>query len=297
MREVVVVDRVTKIYPNGVKANVDVSMRVYGNEIVCVMGPNGAGKTTLIRQIIGMLKPTSGVIRVFGVDPLIHQDLVKRMVAYSPQLPIYYPAQKVLEVADFFAKISKTPRDRVREVLEALGLWDIRDRLGYQLSPGERKLLLLALALIKGGELLVLDEPTAFMDVLKKRSVWSMLLEERRRGRTLIVVSHDVEEVRRIGDEIYVMFAGRIVAHVKSPSDLSRGVEVRVYYGKLDDIAPFFKKGDVKISEGSLIARYNQLVEAIEDLEGLAANPISRDVKLFLEYPSLESIVESFTGK
>ena len=157
---VVLAERVTKVYPNGVKANVDVSIVVRDCEVVCIMGPNGAGKTTFVRQVMGMLKPTSGVIRVFGVDPAEKQDYVRRRISYTPQLPLTFPAHKVLEVAEYIADLSGTPRSTVREVLEKLGLWDIRERLGYQLSIGQRKLLLLAMSLIKGGDLMILDEPT-----------------------------------------------------------------------------------------------------------------------------------------
>lgn len=195
MQEIVVVDKVTKVYPSGVAANVDVSLKACSGEVLCIMGPNGAGKTTLIRQIVGIFRPTSGTVRVFGVDPVKHQDYVKRRVAYVPQLPIYYPAHRVVEVAKYVAELSGTHLDRVREVLEALDLWRVRDALGYQLSAGQRKLLLVALALIKSGDLLVLDEPTSFVDFLKKRVIWSTLLREGA-GKTMIVVSHDIEEVR-----------------------------------------------------------------------------------------------------
>jgi ABC-2 type transport system ATP-binding protein len=296
VQDVVVVDRVTKVYPNGVEANVDVSLRVCSGEIACVLGPNGAGKTTLIRQVMGILRPTRGSVRVFGLDPVVHQGVVKRRIAYVPQLPVYYPHETVVGISEFFAKLYGVPLGCVKEVLEALDLWGIRDRKGEGLSPGERKLLLFALALIKGGDLYVLDEPTAFMDVLKKRTSWEMLLGERREGKTMIVVSHDVEEVRRICDRIYIMFGGRLVASIASPSELSRGVEVRVYYGRPGDIADFFRRGEVKVSEESLVARYAQLADAVGDLQEFALSPVSREARVFLEYPSTESIVEFLGG-
>jgi ABC-2 type transport system ATP-binding protein len=297
VREVVVVDRVTKIYPNGVKANIEVSVRACSSEVVCIMGPNGAGKTTLVRQIIGLLKPTSGVIRVFGVDPVKRQDYIKKKVAYTPQLPLTYPAHRVLEVSKYVAELSNTPFEHVKEVLEELDLWSVRDRLGYQLSIGQRKLLLLALALIKSGDLLILDEPTTFVDIFKKRLMWSVLLEERKRGKTMIIVSHDIEEVRRLCDRVYIMVAGRIAGKLDSLSDISRGVEVKVYYEKPGEITHLFKRGVVKVYEGLLIAEYNQLIEALEDLENLAINGLNRDIRVLLEYPSVEYIVESLFNK
>jgi len=295
VQEVVVVDRVTKVYPSGVMANVEVSLRVCSGEVLCIMGPNGAGKTTLIRQIIGILRPTSGTVRVFGVDPVRRQDYVKRRVAYVPQLPVYYPAYRVVEVAKYVAELSGTHLDRVREVLEALDLWRVRDVLGYQLSAGQRKLLLVALALIKGGDLLVLDEPTSFVDFLKKRVIWSTLLRERA-GRAMIVVSHDIEEVRRLCDRVYVMFAGRVVGRVDAQSDLSRGVEVRVYYRDPREVASLVRRGVTRVSEDLVVARYGRLADALEDLESLASSELSREVRVVLEYPSMEYIVETLSG-
>ena len=296
MQEIVVVDRVTKVYPSGVAANVDVSLKACSGEVLCIMGPNGAGKTTLIRQIVGILRPTSGTVRVFGVDPVKHQDYVKRRVAYVPQLPIYYPAHRVVEVAKYVAELSGTHLDRVREVLEALDLWRVRDALGYQLSAGQRKLLLVALALIKGGDLLVLDEPTSFVDFLKKRVIWSTLLRERA-GKTMIVVSHDIEEVRILCDRVYIMFAGRVVGRVDAQSDLSRGVEVRVYYRDPREVASLVRRGVTKVFEGFVAASYRQLADALEDLESLAASELSREARIVLEYPSMEYIVETLSGK
>jgi len=122
MQEVVLVNRVTKIYPNGVKANIEVSMSACSGEVVCIMGPNGAGKTTLIRQIMGLLKPTSGFLRVFNLDPVKHQDYIKRKASYTPQLPLTYPAHRVIEVSKYVGELSGTSLDRVRDFLEALDL-------------------------------------------------------------------------------------------------------------------------------------------------------------------------------
>ena len=297
MREIVVVDRVTKIYPNGVRANIDVSLRACSGEVVCIMGPNGAGKTTLIRQIIGILKPTSGVVRVFGRDPVKHHNYIKRRIAYTPQLPLTYPAHRVIEVAKYVAELSNTPFERVREVLELLGLWSSRDNLGYQLSVGQRKLLLLALALIKGGDLLILDEPTTFLDVFKKKLAWSALLEEKKRGKSMLIVSHDIEEVRRLCDRVYIMVAGRVAGKLDSLSGINGGVEVKVYCERPSELIHLFRRGSVKVYDELLVVEYTHLLDALEDLENLAVNGVNRDIRVMLEYPSVEYILESLLAK
>lgn len=287
-------ENVTKIYPNGVKANVDVSIDVYDGEVVCIIGPNGAGKTTLVRQIMGILKPTSGRISVFGVDPIEKQDYIRKMVSYTPQLPLTFPAHKVIEVAKYVAELSNTPWSRVQEVLEYLGLWSVRDRLGYQLSVGQRKLLLLAMSLIKGSDLIILDEPTSFVDVFKKRTVWDILAEERKSGKTILMVSHDLEEVKRLCDRVYLMVYGRVVTELSSLEKVRGGAEVRIVSKYANKIAQLFKRGDISVSEALVSIKYQSLLDALEDLENLAANGEYRDdVRVYLEYPSLESLIES----
>jgi len=243
---------------------------------------------------MGILKPTSGRITVLGVDPALNQEYIRKSVSYAPQLPLTFPAHKVIEVVDYIARLSGTPRDHAKEVLVSLGLWDTRERLGYQLSVGQRKLLLLAISLIKGGELAILDEPTSFLDVFKKRVVWEILSGEKRKGKTILMVSHDLEEVRRLCDRAYLLVYGRVAAQFSSLERIRGGAEVRVVSKYADKIAPLFKKGVVSAGEGWVSVKYGSLIDALEDLENLAVNGEYRDdLRVYLEYPSLESMIES----
>jgi len=292
---VVAAEKVTKIYPNGIKANVNVSVEVYRGEAVCLMGPNGAGKTTLVRQVIGVLKPTSGKITVLGSNPVEKQDVIRKEVSYTPQLPLVYPSHKVIEVAKFIADLSGTPYTRVHEVLQSLGLWGVRDKMGYQLSVGQRKLLLLALSLIKNSELLILDEPTSFIDIFKKRLVWDILAHEKSRGKTILLVSHDLEEVKRLCDRVYLMVYGRVVNHFSTLEKVEGGAEVRLMTKYADKVAQLLKRSVIAVNEGLVVARYRSLLDALVDLENLAFNGELRDdVKIYLEYPSIETLLESY---
>lgn len=292
---VVIVEKVTKIYPNGVKANVGVSVEVYRGEAVCLMGPNGAGKTTLVRQVIGVLKPTSGKVTVLGFNPAENQDIIRKEVSYTPQLPLVHPSHKVIEVAKYIADLSGTPCTRVQEVLQSLGLWGVKDRLGYQLSVGQRKLLLLALSLIKNSELLILDEPTSFIDIFRKRMVWDILAREKNKGRTILLVSHDLEEVKRLCDRVYLMVYGKVVNHFSTLEKIEGGAEVKLMTRYADKVAQLLKRGIMTVNEGFVIAKYKSLLDALVDLENLVFNGELRDdVKVYLEYPSIETLLESY---
>lgn len=295
MREpMVLAEKLTKIYPNGVKANVEVDLLVNAGEAVCIMGPNGAGKTTLVRQVMGLLKPTSGKITVLGANPVEKQDYVRKRVAYAPQLPLAFPSHKVIEVAEYMAELSGTPHYLVREILESMNLWNIRDRLGYQLSIGQRKLLLVALSLIKNSDMIILDEPTSFIDVFKKRVIWDTLAREKKNGKTVLIVSHDLEEVKRLCDRVYLMVYGRIIHHFTALEKVHGGAVVKVISKYADKIAQLFKKGIVNVENTTVAVKYSSLIDALEDLENLAVNGEYReDIRVFLEYPSLESIIES----
>ncbi|MEM4487436.1 MAG: ABC transporter ATP-binding protein [Desulfurococcaceae archaeon] len=289
---VIVAEKITKVYPNGVKANADVSLEVCSGETACIMGPNGAGKTTLVRQIMGLLKPTSGRITVLGFNPVERQEAIRRSVAYVPQLPLVFPAHRVIEVVRYVADLAGTPHTRVQEVLELLGLWDFRDRLGYQLSVGQRKLLLLAQALVKDSELMILDEPTSYIDVLKKRAVWDVLAYEKSKGKTLLLVSHDLEEVRRLCDRVYLMLYGRVVDVLSSLDSLHTWAEVKIISRFAGKLAQLFTRGDVNVGENIVVVKYQKLVDALQELEQLVINGEYRDdIRVYLEYPSVETIL------
>ncbi|MEM1702401.1 MAG: ABC transporter ATP-binding protein [Desulfurococcaceae archaeon] len=295
---VIFVKGVTKIYPNGIVANKDVAIEVNAGEITCVVGPNGAGKTTLIRQIIGLLRPTKGEIKVLGVDPFMSQSIIKREVGYVPQLPVMFPAHKPIEVLEYVASLARTRIDDVVNILERLGLNDVKDLLGYQLSLGLRKLVLMSIALIKNPRIMILDEPTSFMDIIRKKAVWDLISEFKCNNKAVLLVSHDLEEVRRLCERFYLMMNGQVVFHARSLPSLSEA-ELRIYPRNMDDsdlIKIMIRNGVIKYDSGTLIVNYDSLIKAAEDLEYIASNGVN-EIKLILEYPSFESFMEAVFKK
>jgi ABC-type multidrug transport system ATPase subunit len=179
----------------------DISFEIKENEKVCIIGPNGSGKTTLLRVILGLVKPDNGAINVFSRDP--------RDIGYLPQIPLQYPYHKVFDVIYYslrFAGFSSLKaKEKAIEWIKRVGLDS--DSVGLNLSGGERKLVLLAMAMAKDPKLLILDEPTNMIDIHKKKIVWNIIREFKG---TIIIVTHDLDEIW-LGDTIYFMKQGRIV--------------------------------------------------------------------------------------
>lgn len=244
---------------------------------------------------MGLLRPTSGRVRVLGVDPFMEQHVVRKNVGYVPQSPLTFPAHKVSEVLEYVVDLAGEKRVRVYELLKLLDLEDAKNVLGYQLSLGQRKLLLIAMALAKNPRILVLDEPTTFVDIIRKRVVWETILKLRSQNKTMLLVSHDVEEVKRLCDRVYVMFSGRVVYN-GGITDISKlgGVELRIYTHKPSEVAKKIKHGVTMTQENTLLVSYTTLSEALKDLSSLAdlsANGL--ELKLVLEYPSITSALLS----
>jgi len=211
-----------KVYPNGTRANDGLDLRICEGETVAVIGPNGAGKTTLIRQLLGLIRPTSGNITVLGRDISANPRLVKGLVGYVPQIPLSFPALTVDETIGYVLRMSRCRpqevRHRVTQTLELVGLAGMARMLGYQLSPGMVKLVLLGMALCQAHPLLVLDEPTAMVDIINRARIWKALASAG--GRTILLASHDLGEVRELCDRAYVVVGGRVIAE-GSPQALS----------------------------------------------------------------------------
>jgi zinc transport system ATP-binding protein len=209
----------------------NVSLAVRSREFVSVVGPNGSGKTTLIKMILGLVKPTTGEVRVFGKAP--HQ--VRTRVGYMPQsarLDPKFPATVLdvvlmgrLGVGAPFGPYNAADRVAARAALERVELWEIRTRPLSELSGGQRQRVLIARALAGEPELLVLDEPTANLDTRAETKLYE-LLEELNRERTIIIVSHDMGFVSRV---VKTVVCVKCDAEVHPTSELSSGVVHNVY--------------------------------------------------------------------
>lgn len=211
------VDNVSKTYPNGIRANQNISLSIEPGEAVGLVGPNGSGKTTLIQQILGVLKSGGGSITIDGKK----NDSSK--VAYVPQFPAIYPALTVCETvlaALYYIGISKkSALARAEAALERAGLSQISKQYTYALSGGQKKLLSVACALAQEKPYLILDEATAMVDILSKENIWSIVCEEKDKGAAVLIASHDISEIKRVCSSFVLMKNGEIVFRGK-PADI-----------------------------------------------------------------------------
>jgi ABC-2 type transport system ATP-binding protein len=205
-----VVDRVDLTVPRGT--------------ILGIIGPSGAGKTTTIRMLTGAIPPSSGEIRVLGVEPRRFHRSDRERIGYMPQLFTLYEdltaGENVDFVASLFGLLWRKRRRRVQEVLKVVDLWDARKRQAGKLSGGMQRRLELACALVHEPTLIILDEPTAGIDPLLRGSIWDELHRLRDSGRTLLVTTQHISEAEEC-DSVALIVNGRIVA-LASPDELRR---------------------------------------------------------------------------
>jgi ABC-2 type transport system ATP-binding protein len=186
-----------------------IDLTILPGEVVAFLGPNGAGKTSTIDIILGLSRPSSGEVSVFGMDP--HQAIRHGLVAAVMQTGGLLKDLTVRETARFTASLFAHSQP-VEAVLQRAGIADIADRRVGACSGGEQQRLRFAMALLSDPELLILDEPTTGMDVEGRRSFWSAIREDARQGRTVVFATHYLEEADAYADRIVLVRQGQIVA-------------------------------------------------------------------------------------
>lgn len=219
-----------KQYPGQAQpANQGISLQIHSGEIFGLLGENGAGKTTLVRQMVNLLRCTSGSITLYGRPVDCNPFYVPTHVGYMPQETHALNNLTVGEALYFSAHLRGLSRQAAqRERDELLTLWQIEElchRYSTRLSGGQRRLLRLAVSMAGGMPVLVLDEPTNDLDPLRRRLVWDVLRRvNHERGTTILFITHDAIEAEKVIDRVGIVHAGKLVA-VGRPSDLKREVD------------------------------------------------------------------------
>lgn len=196
----------------------DVSFTVARGEVFGVLGPNGAGKTTTVECVSGLRRPDSGTVRVLGSDPAAVGPGLRQRIGVQLQESHLPDRLRVWEALDLYASCYLAPVDP-RALMDEWGLADLRDRPFAKLSGGQKQRLFIALALVGGPELVVLDELTTGLDPQARRDTWDLVERVRDHGVTVVLVSHFMEEAERLCDRVMVIDGGRIVA-LDTPANL-----------------------------------------------------------------------------
>jgi len=208
------VSQLTKIYRGGFQALKGVDLTVEEGDFFALLGPNGAGKSTLIGIVASLVNKTSGKVEVFGHDLDRDPEAVKGCLGLVPQefnFNLFLPVvEVVLNQAGYYGVPRREARVRAERYLRQLDLWDRRDTEMRKLSGGLKRRLMIARALVHEPRLLILDEPTAGVDIEIRRSMWAFLREINRAGTTIILTTHYLEEAESLCRNVAIINHGRI---------------------------------------------------------------------------------------
>ena len=213
-----------KRYPTGTEALRGVSLEIGRGEFFGLLGPNGAGKSTLIHCTTGLAQPTAGSIRVFGHDAIDHYGEARLAVGLAPQdlnLDWFLTLEESLDYhGGYFGMPKKERRERTQELLEAFSLSSKKDERTRTLSGGMKRRLILARALMHRPRLLILDEPTAGVDLELRRELWRYLRRLHEEATTVLLTTHYIEEAEALCERVAFIRNGRILIE-GSPAELA----------------------------------------------------------------------------
>jgi ABC-2 type transport system ATP-binding protein len=215
-----------KIYPNGLQALKGISLEVEQGDFFALLGPNGAGKSTTIGIISSLVKKTSGTVRIFDVDMDADLETAKTYLGLVPQEFNFNQFEPVEEIvvnqAGYYGLERPLARERAEIYLKQLGLWDKRRIMARELSGGMKRRLMIARALVHEPRLLILDEPTAGVDIEIRRSMWAFLREINAQGTTIILTTHYLEEAESLCRSIAIIDRGMIIENTRMKNLLSQ---------------------------------------------------------------------------
>jgi ABC-2 type transport system ATP-binding protein len=209
------VSNLIKTYGNGVTALKGISLDVEEGDFFALLGQNGAGKSTTIGILCSLVNKTSGKISVFGHDIDENWELAKSCIGVVPQEVNFNPFEKIFQIlvnqAGYYGIPRKIAAQRAEYYLQKLGLWEKQDHIALRLSGGMKRRLMIARALINEPKLLILDEPTAGVDIELRHSLWEFLKELNRKGTTIILTTHYLEEAEHLCKNLAIIDHGEII--------------------------------------------------------------------------------------
>jgi ABC-2 type transport system ATP-binding protein len=267
-----------KTYAGGKTALHGVSFDVPRGQIFGLLGPNGAGKSTLINILAGLVNKTGGTAEIWGFDIDEHPRNAKRSIGIVPQEILFDPFFSPRETLEIYAGLYGVPKAerRTMELLRAVHLDDKADAYARTLSGGMKRRLLVAKALVHTPPVLVLDEPTAGVDIELRQQLWAYVRELNRQGVTVVLTTHYLEEAQELCDRIAIINHGRLIANEPTTTLLAKAQEKVVEVTLDRDIAAApdiacFEKSELKSERVIAITYHKDKVNAGEVLSALTA--------------------------
>ena len=259
-----------KVYDNGVEALKGVSLDVTEGDFFALLGPNGAGKSTLIGIVSSLVNLGQGEVRVFGHDLRTERWAVKSAIGLVPQEFNFNQFEKPIDIvvnqAGFYGVPRRVAQQRAEKYLKALSLWDKREAVSRTLSGGMKRRLMIARAMVHEPRLLILDEPTAGVDIEIRRSMWAFLRELNAQGTTVILTTHYLEEAESLCRNVAIIDHGQIIERSSTKALLAKlDREVFVF----DLVEPLAETPSV---EGYAITRVDETTLEVDLPRGSALN-------------------------
>jgi len=220
------IHQLVKTYENGAEALKGIDLHIDEGDFFALLGPNGAGKSTTIEILCSLVNKTRGVVKVFGHDLDTERSRVKSLIGIVPQefnFNVFEPVEEIIiNQGGFYGMRRSEARQRSEELLKQLGLWEKRRDMARELSGGMKRRLMIARALVHRPRLLILDEPTAGVDIELRREMWQFLTEINQAGTTIILTTHYLEEAESLCRHIAIINEGCIVEHTNMRDLLER---------------------------------------------------------------------------
>ncbi|MCI0394132.1 MAG: ABC transporter ATP-binding protein [Chloroflexi bacterium] len=300
METVIEVQQLRKVYGQTVAVD-DVSLRVGRGEIFGIVGPNGAGKTTTVESVVGLRRPDGGLIRVLGLDPQKQRTGLAQRIGIQLQQAALPWRLKVWEALDLYATFY-TRTVPWEPLLEQWGLAEKRNAAFSNLSGGQKQRLFIALALVNDPEIVILDELTTGLDPQARRNTWDLVRAIREQGKTVVLVTHFMDEAEVLCDRLAIIDHGTVIA-LDTPQQLIRwlGTENRVVFeangglqtemlSALPPVTKVERHGQRVVVYG----RGDDLVSAVVSALGSHGVPFQN---LRTEQPNLEDVFLALTGR
>src|SRR3989338_3973163 len=216
-----------------------INLEIPPGELFVLLGPNGAGKTTTLKMIVGLLKPTSGEVRIGGIDLLKNPMQAKNLLSFVPDIPYVYEKLTPLEFLRFMGNLYSIDRKLIakksEELLSFFSIWDVRNLLIEEFSHGMRQKVILAGALLHDPKVFILDEPMGGLDPVSIKSFKDFLKQKAREGMTIIFSTHTLNMAEELADKLGIIFKGELVA-------LGTMDELRQKYHSHENLEAMFMK-------------------------------------------------------
>tara|TARA_B100000925_G_scaffold130510_1_gene97643 strand:- start:4164 stop:5093 length:930 start_codon:yes stop_codon:yes gene_type:complete len=238
MRNALEIINLNKTYRNGFEALKNINLEIKSGDFFAFLGPNGAGKSTVIGIISSLVTISSGSVRVLGEDIMDNPDLAKKNIGIVPQeynLNQFIPIQEtMLNVGGYFGITREEAQERTYELFNQLGIWEKKDLTPRELSGGMKRRLMIARALIHKPNILILDEPTAGVDTELRLTMWDFFQDINKKGVTIILTTHYLEEAERLCKNLAIIHKGEIIQN-SSMADIYNMKKNKTYLVKSSD--------------------------------------------------------------